>query len=573
LNFYRTILNSILINLTPSEQKKGIGIIALMIFNGLLDFFSVAAFLPLMSIVINRDISLSNTLFDRLYIIIGFTSHTSFIIAVTFAVLVFVLLKNLVSLWIAEIKAGYAFGIRSNLSSRALMRYMQSSFTEFTKADFARIFNSITNHPLAFTKNIIISITTIISETFVSILILICMIYYDYKVLLLIIVLLFPIYVYFIVRKKNLKKISNELKSIYPLEVKYSNQMIEGFVEINAYQKTNYFYQRFQKISERLTKIFIKDQTLQAGTQRLTEVIVAFVMCSLILYSVVSDLHYQQTLALLAIYAGASFRIVPSINKIFNAMQQIRTNEYLFEEFKIPTSMTSILVAPSLMKIIFTETVELRNISFQYPDGPNALDRISMTIRKGEKIAITGASGEGKTTTLLILLGFLKQTEGELLVDRKLIEDKSAWLNLIGYVPQNPYILDGTVAENIAFGIPHENIDEKKIANLINDLALNDLIHNLPNGIDTRIGERGAKLSGGQRQRIAIARALYADTDILLLDEITNQVHATLELEILDLLNQIAGKKKTIIMVMHKAPKGFFDAIYNLQKGTLQQVI
>jgi ATP-binding cassette, subfamily B, bacterial PglK len=540
-----------------------------MVFNGLLDFFSVAAFLPLMSIVVNPNFSFNNTLFNEL---IGLTSHANFVIAITTAVLVFVLLKNLVSLWIAETKSKYAFGIRANLASRALMRYMQSSFAEFIKSDFARVLNSITNHPLAFTKNIIIAITTTISETFVSILIISCMIYYDYKVLLLIVVILFPVFIYFVVRKKNLKKISNELKSIYPLEVKYSNQMIEGFVEINTYQKTSYFYQRFQKISKRLTKIFIRDQTLQAGTQRLTEIIVAFVMCSLIVYAVLSHLLYQQTLTLLAIYAGASFRMVPSINKILNAMQQIRTNEYLFEEFKIPVLAGSISAAPILTKIIFNETLELRNVSYQYPDGPRTLNNISMTIRKGEKIAITGASGEGKTTILLILIGFLKQTQGELLIDGKTVENNNAWLNLVGYVPQNPYILDGTVAENIAFGIPEENIDTRKIVRLIDDLELTDLISHLPNGIDTRIGERGAKLSGGQRQRIAVARALYADADILLLDEITNQVHATLELEIMNLLNRMSNKKKTIIMVTHKAPKDFFDGIYNLQKGALQEI-
>jgi ATP-binding cassette, subfamily B, bacterial PglK len=546
---------------------------ALMIFNAMLDFFSVAAFLPLLASVINPKFITENVVINNFYGALGFSSQASFIIAITIGVFIFILLKNLISLLIAKVKARYAFNIRSELSARALIHYMQSSFLEFTRADFARVLNTITNYPLAFANNLVLSITTIFSEALVAIFILTCMVLYDYKVLLLLITILIPMVVIVSIRKKSYRKISNELKTAYPELLKYSNQVVEGFVEINTYQKTSYFYQRFQKISQRLTETLINNQTLQAATLRLTEIIVAIVMCSLIIYAVVTKLPYQQTLVLLGIYAGASFRIIPSVNRILQALQQIRTNEYLLNEFKVPVTKTTVPTEILTPDFVFVDSIVLKNISFDYADGTNALQGISLTIRKGEKVAITGASGEGKTTFLLVLLGLLQQTEGQILIDGNAIQDKNAWKKIIGYVPQNPYILDGSIAENIAFGIQPESIDTARVLQLINDLSLSTLVSNLPDGMDSRIGERGAKLSGGQRQRIAIARALYFEADILLLDESTNQVDGIIELEIMNLLDRLAGKKKTIIMVAHKiTQRDFFDTIYRLEKGKLNEI-
>jgi HlyD family secretion protein len=220
----------------------------------------------------------------------------------------------------------------------------------------------------------------------------------------------------------------------------------------------------------------------------------------------------------------------------------------------------------------FSHSLSLKNISFHYPNGHVALQNISMTIRKGQKIGIVGNSGEGKTSLLLIFLQLLKQTEGEILVDDAVIPDENSWRKLLGYVPQNPYIVDGTISENIAFGISSGRIDKSKILSIVDDLDLTELIQQLPDGIDSKIGERGAKLSGGQKQRLAIGRALYSDASILLLDEVTNQVHLSVELEIMKVLDRLSDRKKTIIMVTHRiADESFFDTIYRLEKGALYQ--
>jgi ATP-binding cassette, subfamily B, bacterial PglK len=564
--------------LHPGQKKKGAIIIILMIINAVLDFFSVAAFLPLMAAIITADFAHEQTWISHAYVSLGFTSHVNFIVTITSCVLAFLVLKNLIVLLISRIKVRYAFEIRNSVSSRAMTYCLEKSYLDFTKADFTRELHSITSHPLSFANNIILSLTTILSEAVVGILILGYMVYFDYRVFILVALVLTPVFAIFRLRKNMMKKISNELKSTYPALLKRSNQAIEGFVEIKAYQKTNFFFERFQEISIKIAQTFIKDQTMQAGTLRLTEILVSIVMCSLIIYSVIAKLAYPNTLMLLGIYTLASFRTVPSANRILHCLQQIHTNKHVIAELnlfnkKIPPAKIAPQEIGASEKIDFKEKIEIVNLSFTYPDRAQGLDQISMTIRKGQKVAITGKSGEGKTTLLLILLGFLKQTEGLVLVDGKPISEKGNWLELFSYVAQNPYIIDGSVADNIAFGVRTENIDRKRIRELMHSVQLDDLLNTMPDGIDSRIGERGAEISGGQRQRVAIARALYRNAEIFVFDEVTNQLHGMLEAEILELLNLLSRSGKTIILVTHKiANPKFFDVIFKLENGRLHPI-
>lgn len=566
----KSVILSLFPLLNPEHRKKGTKIIFMMVIQSLLDFFSLASFLPLIFLIVNPAFITSNRYLQGLYRYFEFSSQTSFIIALTLGVLSFTVLKNLISVWIAKIKAEYAFSVGTDLSERALSHYLEMDYLYFSQVDYTRELNRMANLPIAFSNNIILPVATLISELFVSIFILAAIAFYDYKILMLLFVILFPALLLYRIRRKSVKEINSDLKEKYPLLLKYALRIVEGFTEIRAYKKEGFFSERFRKMNKVVTRTFVKDQIIQSGTIRLTEIIVGVVICSLIIYSVLTQQHYAQTLLLLGIYTGASFRVIPSINRILRASQQIKMHEYIFEELgsfrnHLPSHQRGLSST-----LVFHESIELRNISFAYPNGTPILQNASLKIHKGEKIGITGKSGEGKTTLFLILLRFLKETEGEIRIDEGPIQDESAWRNLLGYVPQNPYILDGTFAENVAFGVAHEDSDQAKVLQLVHDLDLKELILQWPDGINTRIGERGAKLSGGQRQRMAIARALYAGAEILLLDEITNQLHTSIELEILNLLDRLANQKRTIIMITHKPPKAnFFNSIYNLEKGKL----
>lgn len=573
IKFHHEVIRPVLSLLSPLAKRQLRWIIALVIVNALLDFFSIAAFLPLLFFVVKPESISGQPLIQWLYSQPGFSTHGQLIVTFAIALLFAVIIKNLITRWIAARKTSYAFGISGDISSRALVRYLELNYLNFSQADFTRELNRIVNYPLAFANNIILPLTAFVSELFLSALIMIGIALYDWQIVIVLVLLFIPIVLLYQVRRAKLKDISNTLKEKYPLLLKYALQVIEGFTEIKSTQTEAHFHKRFQAVSQELSRVFAKDQLIQSGTLRLTEIVVTVLICALVVYSVSFQQNYQETLMLLGVYAGAGFRMIPSINRIIHSTQQVRLHEHLLDELLPLTEHKRTEFQTTAERLPFNERIELRNLRFEYSNGDKTLDNVSLTIRKGEKIALTGESGGGKTTLLLIILRFLKEAAGEILIDGKPIHDDQAWRKLLGYVPQSPFILDGSIAENVAFGIPSEQIDRTKIVQLLDDLGLTEMLSQLHDGIDSQIGERGIKLSGGQRQRLAIARALYADAEILLLDEVTNQVHTFMEKEILRILDQLASRKKTIIMVTHHVSNaGFFDGIYSLKKGILHEL-
>ena len=543
-----------------------------MVVNALLDFFSLASFLPLIFLLVNADFISSNKYIGWLYSYFNFTSTSSFIVVFTGFVLVFTIFKNVAALWITRAKANYCFTLGSELSSRMLARYAELSYVRFTQLDFSKEINRIASVPIAFANNIMMPLANLLSEMLVFLILLLCIAFYDIKVFVLLAVALTPIVFVYIFNRKHLSQTSIDLKFKFPLTLKYTIRVVEGLVDMRAFGKAFFFRNQFDQASRDLAKALSRDHTYQTSASRLTEIIAAVVVCAMIVYSALSHQNTQHTFLLLGIYAGASFRMIPSLNRILNALAQIKSYEYLFTELEGLTNLQTKEIEPPRFALPFTSTIEMKNVSFRYPDRERTLHSVSLVIRKGEKVALVGKSGEGKTTILMLLLQFLEGNEGRILLDG--VEVGRAhlreWRKIFAYVPQSPYILDGTIAENIAFGFSEEEINRERIQQLIRELELEDMIRQLPEGLSTQVGEKGIKLSGGQRQRIAMARALYADAEVLLLDEVTNQLDVMSEQEIIKTLEKIALQKKTILMVTHHAHLlNHFDRVLTVKNGMI----
>jgi ABC-type multidrug transport system fused ATPase/permease subunit len=573
MNNYTTILRPLLNMLVPRDRRNGLRVIFLLALGSLLDFFSLASFLPIIFLMVNPAFISSNTRISTVYHALGFNTPAAFIVTLTSAVLLLVCVKNVVASWITSAKANYVFQLGSDLSARALSRYMETEYLTFAQVDFTKELNRIANLPIAFANNIVLPLFTLFGECLVLLLLLTGVAVYDPFVFSFLAVILIPTMLLYRHRRHSLRSASRDLKEKYPLSLKYALQVVEGLFEIKAFGKGSYFRDRFVKISRRLAHTFARDHTTQSASQRLTEIAAAFIICSVIVYSVLTEENYQHTLLLLGIYAGVSFRIIPSVNRILNALMQVRTHEYLFKELDGMVSSDLPVTPLPAPTGGFEKSLTFGAVSFRYPDGRDVLKNISMTIAKGDKIALTGRSGSGKTTLLLLLLRFLHEQSGRITVDgRPLTDADGRPTGLFAYVPQNPYILDGTLAENIAFGVEQEHIDRERIEHLIHELDLDDLVAGLHAGLETRIGEKGIRLSGGQRQRIAIARALYADADVFLLDEVTNQADTATEEEVLKALEKIARRDKTIVMITHhEHVLPWFDRIWHLENGVLSE--
>ena len=562
--------------LSSYHKRKIIPLIVLLTLGSILDFFSLASFLPVVLLIIHPDQTLTHS---WAYYAPKFSVSDPINLAVglTVGALVFTIIKTQTQVWITHKKATYAYAVATNLASNAISKFLESSYLKFTGLDYTRQMNRITDLPFTFANNIIIPVGTILSEALVSLLLLFCIAWYNPYIFFFLGVLLIPLILLYRVKRVKIKDISKVIKTIYPLLLKYTLQAIEGLIEIRTYRKEVFFKTRISKTHQELSKAFALDHTTLTSTARLTELVATFCVGTLIIYALVSRQSYADTLLLLSLYVGVSFRVIPSINRIFSATLQVKSHEYIVHELNIMTvkCLEEIDYADDHSNVIsFNDSVELRNISFSFEGQPSILNNASLVIHKGEKIELTGKSGAGKTSLLLVLLRFLKESQGEILVDGKRIEEDHnlSFRKLIGYVSQYPYILDASVIENIAFGVPPEEINNAHVQQLIVDLDLQTWVNTLPERHQTIIGEKGIKISGGQRQRLAIARALYQNAEILLLDEITNQLDKQTEKEVLDLIHNRSLQKKTVIMVSHQIGQlNYFDSIYELKNGAFEK--
>jgi ABC-type bacteriocin/lantibiotic exporter with double-glycine peptidase domain len=226
----------------------------------------------------------------------------------------------------------------------------------------------------------------------------------------------------------------------------------------------------------------------------------------------------------------------------------------------------------SSKKFFLTKGIDLKNINFKYSDsGPFILRNINLNIKNGTTIGLIGESGAGKTTLINIILGLMQPTSGSICVDGvDISENVKNWQSQIGYVPQNIYLSDDTIKKNIALALPEEKIDNIAVNRAVTNAKLDSLVNNLSNGLDTKIGEFGDRISGGQRQRIAIARALYTNPKVFILDECTNSLDLKTEKQIIDEVNSLKGKK-TIIMIAHRlSTLENCDRIYKVDKEGLE---
>ncbi len=571
----RQLLTHAYILISPAHKRNIVPLVLLLTLGSVLDFFSLASFLPVVLLIINPNQTLTQ---KWTYYFPPFTEvdPTNLAIGLTAAALIFTIIKTQVQVWITYKKASYAYTVATNIASNAISKFLQSSYLKFVSTDYTRQMHRTSDLPFTFANNIIIPSGTILSESLVSILLLFCVAWYNPYVFFLLGVLLIPLGIIYRLKHSKIKSISQQIKTFYPRLLKYTLQAIEGLVEIRTYRKEDFFKSRFTKAHHELSKTFSRDHTTNTSTSRLTELIAAFCVGGLIIYSLASRQSYADTLLLLSLYAGVSFRIIPSINRIFSASLQMRTHEYVVDELIDMTSSSERVASSDVEQnsLSFNHSIKLQNISFAFEGQPPTLHNASLVINKGEKIVLMGKSGAGKTSLLLILLRFLKESQGDIFIDEEKIteENTSSWRKLLGYVSQNPFILDASVAENVAFGIPQEQINYTFVQQLLADLDLDTWINSLPQGVQTVIGEKGMKISGGQRQRLAIARALYQNAEILLLDEITNQLDKQTEQEILKLIHRGSLQNKTIIMVSHQVEHlNNFDSVYELKDGIFEK--
>ncbi|HCW06628.1 MAG TPA: hypothetical protein DGG95_04595, partial [Cytophagales bacterium] len=481
--------------MSNKQKNKSVSIIFLMIMQAALDFLNIGAFLPLFGLLAKPDFISS-----LVWLPFDLANRPPQQLAVIFSagIIFFTVIKTVIVWFITQTKARFAYQIAHDISLRILNEGLSMDYQTLTSTDYSAEMDRIANKPLAFANNIVIGLTSLIAEGLIGLLILVALTIFNFRLLISLLLVVTPVALIYFLNRNRIKVISNTIKIKYPQTLKYALQAMEGWMEVKTYQKENYFSAHFKTTSRDLANAFAEDHVVQVFTSRISELFASLIICVIVFWTVFTNNVYEETMIILAVYVGASFRLLPSVNRILNAIIQIKSHEYLIDELASRNPANNF--GKRAEALSFVKDISLASVSFSYPDRPSLFEGVNFRINKGEKVALVGKSGGGKTSMLLLLLGIVKPTKGTIWLDDKQIQQLgTGYQSLFSHVSQSPYVLDGSLKENVAFGIEPKDIDQKKVMECLREVNLSSFTEQLPLGLETQIGERGIMLSGGQR--------------------------------------------------------------------------
>lgn len=562
-------------------KRKSFFIITLLIFNSFFDLLGLGAFIPLFSIILDKAAIQNNSLLHTLFYTLGFSSENYFIIFLCSLIISIIIIKNIISLLIARYQANFSYGLASFISENLLKAKYKLGYNYFKKKNSHEIIWEINILPSHFVNFIVLPLLSLLNEFVVLGLIITGITFYNPYVFLLLAGIVFPTFVIFYsITKNNIQK-TEEQNSLLGPKLNHSIQeTVKGYIDIKMTKSESFFMNRyitFIKISKKLmTKLFV----FKLAPTKVIETSIMLGVLILVTYGLYYFDNRKDLFTMLGIYSLAAYRILPSSNRIMLALMNIKSYQYTFDYIKSgqhDITITKEQKESVDLSIDFKKEIIIEGLTFFYEDKVPIVKDINFTISKGETIGIIGKSGSGKTTLMNILLRFLKEKKGSIKIDETILtaSHSNSWRKLIGYVQQDTFLIDGTLQENIAFGISPKLINHKVLSEVIEKASLKEFINSSPEGLNTIIGENGSRLSGGQKQRIAIARALYSGAQILFFDEATSALDNETEKEITDAIyNLSTGKDITILIIAHRVTTlKHCDKIMELDKGEMKRLI
>lgn len=568
-----------LFSLLSDTQRKRYYIlqflVTLMAFTELLGIASIA---PFMSLVGDVTLLEKENLYSKLYQLSGLSNPIDFIFLAGIAVLVALTISSLISIFTTWRLAEYGADVGTELSNRLYAHYMQQNWLFHASGSSAQLTKQVSTESNRVNTGIIQPLMRMNAKIILTLVISITIIIYNPLVALVGLTLFSLSYIlmYKFVRT-TLVKNGRTLSAVATQRFKLMNEGFGGIKDVLLLDRSYDFIERFETEGSSLAKATSVSSTLGQIPRFFIELLAFGAMIGLVLILIkIHQGNLGQVLPILAFYALACFKLLPALQQIYLSITQIKSNiaafENLEEDLIASVEKPIVLSKKSIPQLKLKNKISLEDITFVYPNKSKpAVNNINIVIPINHVIGIVGSSGSGKSTLIDIILGLLPPQSGHMYIDDTLITEDNirGWQNTLGFVPQSIFLSEGSIAENVAFGIPADEINYDQVMKAIDLAHLTELVNELPEGIHTKVGERGVQLSGGQRQRIGIARALYNEADVLIFDEATSALDGITEKIIMDAIHDFTGKK-TIIMIAHRLKTvQKCDTIYLMEKGNL----
>lgn len=558
--------------LTRGERVHVLAVLILTLINTALELLALALLVPLSAALVNPEFTFGRLLY---WLPIEWLSPSvQLLIFLALVVLVY-LIKNVFYIWLTYRQQKLGVSITVRLTQHLLTVFLNKPYSQHLHLTSALMLRNVQENLSGLLTYVFVPMLTVTADGAVAAAMLIFLAYLE-PIGTLLVALVFvggSLVLVFLTRTTTHRwgELRNEEQR---LATRALLHLLGGVKEIKLWRREEMFLDQFEQHHGAAQRFSFLFATVQQSPRAVFEILSFLSMGVLVSVLLWSGRPVTDTIALLAVYTGAAFRILPSMQRIISSVQQLSFGQSLLEPIHDDLKRSAPLNRLRLERPDDDfEHLALKSVSFDF-DGSTSLvlDSVSMSARKGEFIGIIGSSGAGKSTLVNVILGLLSPKSGSVSVrTRSSVRDLDDWKHLIGYVPQDIFLLEDSIRKNVAFSVDDQLIDDDAVAAALRDAQLWDFVQSLPAGMDTSTGERGIRLSGGQRQRLGIARALYRNPPILIFDEATSALDVKTEEEILDSLD-LQRYRRTMIIVTHRMSSiRSCDRVYLLDNGRLTE--
>lgn len=539
-----------------SFRKKGVAVACCVPLRAIVDLLGVAVLFPMLFVVLDAGDAFENSFLSRISHWLGFTDNHSFIVFLVICILAFIIIKSVVNLLLVNFQNKYLLSLYKYFSARLFSHLYNKGLLFVKNTNSSEIAYNINAVCYSFVVGYLAAILKFSGELIFSILLLAALCVYNPLSALFVILSFVPVVlIYLRVVRRRLKEYGKAEMEARREQQKIVLETFKGYAEMEVNKAFPLMQERFSEGLFRISGYRVKSSLIQSIPNYMLELAVAVVLSVMVLFSL--DAGDASMRIFLGVFAVAMIRMLPAVHSTISAWGSIKATEYslsVIGELSSESSAESDRETPQ-EPVSFTDSIQVSDLSFSYSTG-FVLEGLSFRIGKGERFGIKGRTGAGKSTLFNLMLGFFTPQKGCITIDGVPLSQSNlkSWHSIVGYVPQDVFIADLSLAENIALGHNIDKIDTDRIWKVLDAVSLREFAQGLPLGVETILGENGCRISGGQRQRIGIARALYKRAQVLFLDEATSSLDVQTEKEVNDSIRSLASSEEnlTIIIISHR---------------------
>lgn len=562
------------------RQKRNVGILMIvMLIGSFVELLGVSAIMPLVSVVTNNDIINTSPKYKLIADIFNVHEPRKYVLLMAIFLIVVYIAKNLFICMQYNVQFRFIFNNQRKLSIELFEFYINQSYLYHSQTNVAVLQRNLSND-VTFCFNVVLNMLYFVNESIVCLVLVAYLAVVDPISTFAIAGILFVFLMIFILFFKRYSvRVGEETRQS---AVRMNKCLLQGFAgikEIKVMNKEKYFVENYAGESKAYAELHRKQMFAAAMPKPILESVCICGLLVVMAVRIFSGEDMQTFVPILSVFAIAAFRMLPSINRLsgsYSAVMYGKTAlDSVYEDVKEMNSKRDEKIRKEQDPYEFnlSTDIEIEEMEFAYPGGgSNVINGTSFVIPRLQSTALIGPSGAGKTTLADLILGVLEPQKGSIFVDGvNVYEHIKSWHKIIGYIPQVIYLMDDTIRANVAFGINAEDIDDKKVWKALKEAQLDEFVRGLPDGLNTEIGDRGVRLSGGQRQRIGIARALYFDPPLLVLDEATSSLDNETETAVMEAIDSLHGSRTMIIIAHRLTTIRNCDVIYEVCDGSVSE--